>query len=81
MKFLSIEDGRYYSLSKITGTDFWNDQDGDLYLATEGTCERISGQKALESILRRGKPSSGYCPICDDKCLKGLPASFNRYVK
>jgi len=81
MKFTDINNGREYSLHSIPGTDYRFDLDGDLYHVDEqtGTCYQVSGLEALRSILRRGNVKNGYCPICDDMCLKTSAEKSQRF--
>lgn len=73
MKFRHDGTGLIFDLLPIAGTDFWSDRDGDLYLATDGTCESVRPKKALESILLRGKPNCQMCPLCGKKTLMAKP--------
>lgn len=61
MKFLDQDLGIMLQLIQIEGTDFWKDGDGDLYLATHGTCERISGERAVRALLKREKFQKVVC--------------------
>lgn len=61
MKFLDQELRIMLELIQIDGTDFWKDGDGDLYLATHGTCERISAERAVKALLKRENMKKVVC--------------------
>ena len=67
MRFENIETGLNFELIQIPNTDFWSDKDGDLYLATHGTCERISGLNAVTSLLKRENMKTVAQVVCHEQ--------------
>lgn len=81
-KFKHDETGLTFNLTQIPNTDFWADKDGDLYLATHGTCERISGLSAVSALLKRENKKTVVQVICHQPFkpkhsrLLGRPANY-----
>lgn len=76
MKFKHDETGLNFELTQIPNTDFWADKDGDLYLATHGTCERISGLNAVESILKRENKKTVVQVVCCQPLTLNEPRKY-----
>lgn len=78
MKFRNRDNGRDLELNLVSGSPYWADRDGDLYLTNEiGYCWPERPDTALKLVLRRESPKNDRCSIYKEIPLKSSSSSFH----
>lgn len=61
MDFWYEEQQQRIELERVEGCDFWYDAQENLWLATNGTCEPVTGLRALQAVLKRKQSVTIHC--------------------
>lgn len=81
MKFFHTATNQNLNLIQIPKTDFWHNKEGELFLATHGTCERISSKRAVFAILGRKTPPAIVRLVCCQSPRKSSSSDIGQFMK